>query len=143
MARGYPSLCMVLFLLGLAAFAEAQSASNVRATYHKYNPAQNGWDLNKVGAYCATWDANKPLAWRKKHGWTAFCGPAGPTGQASCGKCLRVTNTGTGAQTTVRIVDQCSNGGLDLEEGVFKQIDTNGKGYQQGHLIVNYAFVNC
>ncbi|RWR88870.1 pathogenesis-related protein 4 [Cinnamomum micranthum f. kanehirae] len=143
MARGYPSLCMVLFLLGLAAFAEAQSASNVRATYHKYNPAQNGWDLNKVSAYCATWDANKPLAWRKKYGWTAFCGPAGPTGQASCGKCLRVTNTGTGAQTTVRIVDQCRNGGLDLEEGVFKQIDTNGKGYQQGHLIVNYAFVNC
>ena len=90
MTRGYPSLCMVLFLLGLAAFAEAQSASNVRATYHKYNPAQNGWDLNKVGAYCATWDANKPLAWRQKHGWTAFCGPAGPTGQASCGKCLRV-----------------------------------------------------
>ncbi|XXG68149.1 hypothetical protein AAC387_Pa06g1303 [Persea americana] len=143
MARGYPSLCMVLFLLGLAAFAEAQSASNVRATYHKYNPMQNGWDLNKVGAYCATWDANKPLAWRQRHGWTAFCGPAGPTGQASCGKCLRVTNTGTGAQTTVRIVDQCSNGGLDLEEGVFKRIDTNGKGYQQGHLIVNYAFVSC
>lgn len=56
---------------------------------------------------------------------------------------MQVTNTGTGAQTTVRIVDQCSNGGLDLEEGVFKQIDTDGKGYQQGHLIVNYNFVDC
>ncbi|RWR88869.1 pathogenesis-related protein PR-4-like protein [Cinnamomum micranthum f. kanehirae] len=143
MARGYPSLCMVFFLLVLAAYAEAQSASNVRATYHVYNPEQNGWDLLKVSAYCATWDADKPLEWRKKYGWTAFCGPAGPTGQASCGKCLRVTNTGTGDQTTVRIVDQCSNGGLDLEEGVFKQIDTDGRGYQQGHLIVNYDFVDC
>lgn len=120
-----------------------ESASNVRATYHYYNPDQNGWDLNAVSAYCSTWDANKPLAWRRKYGWTAFCGPVGPRGQASCGKCLRVTNTGTGAQVTVRIVDQCSNGGLDLDAGVFRQIDTDGRGNAQGHLIVNYQFVNC
>ncbi|PIA45176.1 hypothetical protein AQUCO_01700609v1 [Aquilegia coerulea] len=120
-----------------------ESATNVRATYHIYNPAANGWDLNRVSAYCATWDANKPLAWRQQYGWTAFCGPVGPRGQASCGRCLRVTNTYTGAQITVRIVDQCSNGGLDLEEGVFRQIDTNGRGIAQGHLIVNYQFVNC
>ncbi|KAI3899187.1 hypothetical protein MKW92_025690 [Papaver armeniacum] len=25
---------------------------------------QNGWDLNRVSAYCSTLDANKPLAWR-------------------------------------------------------------------------------
>ncbi|XP_059651065.1 pathogenesis-related protein PR-4-like [Cornus florida] len=120
-----------------------EGASNVRATYHYYNPEQVGWDLNAVSAYCSTWDAGKPLAWRRRYGWTAFCGPAGPRGQASCGKCLRVTNTWTGAQTTVRIVDQCSNGGLDLDAGVFRQLDTNGRGYQQGHLIVNYQFVNC
>jgi hypothetical protein len=54
-----------------------------------------------------------------------------------------VTNTGTGAQATVRIVDQCSNGGLDLDAGVFQQIDTDGKGIAQGHLIVNYQFVDC
>lgn len=68
-----------------------ESASNVRATYHLYNPEQNGWNLNAVSAYCSTWDANKPLAWRSKYGWTAFCGPVGPRGQASCGKCLRVS----------------------------------------------------
>ena len=67
-----------------------ESASNVRATYHFYNPEQNGWDLNAVRAYCSTWDANKPLAWRRQYGWTAFCGPVGPRGQASCGRCLRV-----------------------------------------------------
>ncbi|XP_059648665.1 pathogenesis-related protein PR-4-like [Cornus florida] len=120
-----------------------ESATNVRATYHYYNPEQNGWDLNAVSAYCSTWDAGKPLAWRSKYGWTAFCGPVGPTGQASCGKCLSVTNTGTGAQVTVRIVDQCSNGGLDLDAGVFTTLDTDGRGYAQGHLIVNYQFVNC
>ncbi|XP_059650293.1 hevein-like preproprotein [Cornus florida] len=53
-----------------------ESATNVRATYHYYNPEQNGWDLNAV-SYWSTWDAGKPLAWRKKYGWTAFCGPVG------------------------------------------------------------------
>ncbi|OVA13848.1 Chitin-binding [Macleaya cordata] len=120
-----------------------ERATNVRATYHYYYPEQNGWDLNRVSAYCSTWDANKPLAWRRKYGWTAFCGPVGPRGQASCGRCLRVTNRGTGAQTTVRIVDQCSNGGLDLDQGVFSQLDTNGRGYADGHMFVDYQFVNC
>ncbi|NP_001315589.1 wound-induced protein WIN1-like precursor [Solanum lycopersicum] len=117
--------------------------AQVRATYHIYNPQNVGWDLNAVSAYCSTWDANKPYSWRSKYGWTAFCGPVGPRGRDSCGKCLRVTNTRTGAQTTVRIVDQCSNGGLDLDINVFRQIDTDGVGNQQGHLIVNYQFVNC
>lgn len=54
-----------------------------------------------------------------------------------------MTNTRTGAQRTVRIVDQCSNGGLDLDAGVFTQLDTDGSGYAKGHLIVNYDFVNC
>ncbi|XP_014492109.1 pathogenesis-related protein PR-4 [Vigna radiata var. radiata] len=118
-------------------------ANNVRATYHYYQPELHGWDLNAVSAYCSTWDAGKSYAWRSKYGWTAFCGPVGPTGRDSCGKCLRVTNTGTGAQTTVRIVDQCSNGGLDLDVGVFNRLDTDGQGYQRGHLIVKYVFVDC
>lgn len=123
--------------------ASAQSASNVRATYHLYNPQQNGWNLNAVSAYCATWDANKPLEWRRKYGWTAFCGPVGPRGQAACGRCLRVTNTRTRAQETVRIVDQCSNGGLDLDVNVFRRLDTDGNGNARGNMIVNYQFVNC
>lgn len=54
-----------------------------------------------------------------------------------------MTNTRTGAQTTARIVDQCSNGGLDLDVNVFRTIDTDGDGYAKGHLIVNYQFVDC
>ncbi|GFY92155.1 pathogenesis-related 4 [Actinidia rufa] len=108
-----------------------------------YNPEQVGWDLTAVSSYCSTWDANMPLALRKKYGWAAFCGPAGPYGQDSCGKCLRITNTATGAEATVRIVDRCSNGGLDLDAGVFRGLDTDGQGNARGHLIVNYQFVNC
>ena len=136
-------LVVAVVCLALAVGATAQSATNVRATYHLYNPQNIGWNYNTASVYCATWDANQPLSWRQKYGWTAFCGPSGPRGQASCGKCLRVTNIATGAQATVRIVDQCSNGGLDLDVNVFNQIDTNGQGYAQGHLQVNYQFVNC
>ena len=59
------------------------------------------------------------------------------------GVLLQVTNTRTNAQETVRIVDQCSNGGLDLDIGPFQKLDTDGNGIAQGHLIVNYDFVDC
>lgn len=52
-------------------------------------------------------------------------------------------NTRTNAEVTVRIVDQCSNGGLDLDVAMFNQIDTDGVGHLQGHLIVDYQFVDC
>ncbi|KAL1820573.1 hypothetical protein ACET3Z_015442 [Daucus carota] len=133
----------VFLVICLVAKAAAQQASNVRATYHLYEPEKIGWNYLTASVYCATWDADKPLAFRQKYGWTAFCGPVGPRGQESCGKCLRVTNTRTNAQQVVRIVDQCSNGGLDLDIGVFRQLDTDGLGNQQGFLTVNYEFVNC
>lgn len=84
-------LCVAFFVINMMmAVAAAQSATNVRATYHLYNPQNINWDLRTASVYCATWDADKPLEWRRRYGWTAFCGPAGPTGQASCGRCLRV-----------------------------------------------------
>ncbi|MBA0618870.1 hypothetical protein Godav_028148 [Gossypium davidsonii] len=89
------------------------------------------------------WDANKPYSWRSKYGWTAFCGPVGPSFPAACGRCLRVRNTRTGAQEIVRIVDRCSNGGLDLDVGVFNRLDTDGVGHAQGHLTIRYDFVDC
>ncbi|KAK1397413.1 Pathogenesis-related protein 4A [Heracleum sosnowskyi] len=56
---------------------------------------------------------------------------------------ISVTNTRTNAQRTVRIVDQCSNGGLDLDVGVFRELDTDGQGNFRGNMNVNYKFVNC
>lgn len=88
------SFCSVLVLIfaALASFVNAQSASDVRATYHLYNPSQINWDLNAVSAFCSTWNANQPLLWRQRYGWTSFCGPSGPSGEAACGQCLRVIN---------------------------------------------------
>jgi len=83
-------IVFVVCVFCVVALASAQSASNVRATYHLYQPEQHNWDLLAVSAYCSTWDAGKSLAWRSKYPWTAFCGPSGPRGQESCGKCLRV-----------------------------------------------------
>ncbi|KAE8651558.1 hypothetical protein Csa_019464 [Cucumis sativus] len=131
-------LCSCLVMM-----SKAQSGSNVRATFNLYNAPQINWDLNAVSAFCSTWDANQPLEWRSQYGWTAFCGPLGPLGQHSCGLCLLVTNVQTGAQQTVRIVDQCSNGGLDLDVGVFQSLDTDGNGIANGFLTMNYDFVNC
>ncbi|KAG0530281.1 hypothetical protein BDA96_05G172500 [Sorghum bicolor] len=131
---------MICLLVGSAA---AQQASGVVATYNQYNPAQVDWDLGAAGAFCATWDAEMPLAWRQRYGWTAFCGPAGAHGKASCGRCLLVTNAATGDQATARVVDECHNGGLDLDAAVFGEIDTDGAGAASGSLVVDYQFVDC
>ncbi|KAJ1389831.1 RlpA-like domain superfamily [Sesbania bispinosa] len=120
-----------------------QSARNVKAAYHYFNPQNINWDMKAARVFCSTWDANKPLPWRKQYGWTAFCGPVGPQGRAACGKCLKVTNTANGVSTIVRIVDKCGNGGLVLDWNVFKSLDRNGQGKKNGYLTVNYSFVIC
>ena len=55
----------------------------------------------------------------------------------------QVRNSATGAEAVVRIVDECHQGGLDLEEGVFASLDTDGQGNAQGHMITEYEFVDC
>eukprot|EP01018_Ginkgo_biloba_P031375 Gb_35483 [translate_table: standard] len=52
-------------------------------------------------------------------------------------------NPATQQSVTVRILDQCSNGGLDLETDAFNAIDSNKAGYNAGHLYTTYTFVNC
>uniref|UniRef100_A0A0E0J3S7 Barwin domain-containing protein n=1 Tax=Oryza nivara TaxID=4536 RepID=A0A0E0J3S7_ORYNI len=120
MLMGRKIMGLLLGCVGLVAVmhvAAAQQAFGVRATYHFYRPAANGWDLTATGAFCSTWDAGKPFDWRSK---------------------------ATGAQTTARIVDKCTNGGLDLDwDTVFSKIDTDGQGFQRGHLTIDYSFVNC
>ncbi|KAL6660765.1 hypothetical protein ACP70R_001800 [Stipagrostis hirtigluma subsp. patula] len=143
--RRVPLLALMALAVWLATCGggAAQQASGVLATYNLYNPAQINWDLRTASTFCATWDADKPLEWRRRYGWTAFCGPAGAHGEPSCGRCLLVTNRATGARTVARVVDQCDNGGLDLDISVFRQIDTNGDGMFNGQLAVDYEFVDC
>lgn len=56
---------------------------------------------------------------------------------------MQVTNAETKASTIVRIIDQCSNGGFDLDVGVFMRLDTDGIGSTNGFIMVNYEFVDC
>ncbi|KAF8700106.1 hypothetical protein HU200_034469 [Digitaria exilis] len=121
----------------------AQHASGVTAMVTPYSSAVAWWDLRAVGAYCATWDADKPLIWRQKYYWAAFCGPVGPQDDASCALCIRVTNDATGAQVTVRILDKCAFGGLGLDPPAFQEIDTDGHGAVNGKLSVSYEYVDC
>ncbi|CAN6372655.1 unnamed protein product [Urochloa humidicola] len=130
-------------LAATCATSAAQQASGVTAVRNSYESSLAFWDLWAIGAYCATWDAGMPLEWRQRYGWAAFCGPAGPRGEASCGRCLLVSNAATGAQATVRILDQCSFGGLGLDPFVFNQLDTDGHGVVTGQLTVSYQFVDC
>ncbi|KAI6692628.1 hypothetical protein NL676_020338 [Syzygium grande] len=127
-------IIFVIVLASVVAAAHAQSASNVLATYNDYNPQQNGWDLNAVHAFCSTWDANEPLAWGD--GWITFCSPVGPSGEASCGCCLRDRSSNDSEDH--RPVQQRRVG---LYIGVFQMLDTDGSGYAQGHLIVDYQFI--
>ncbi|EEC68475.1 hypothetical protein OsI_36721 [Oryza sativa Indica Group] len=143
--RSVSLLVLVAVVLSASGGAAAQQASGVVATY---NPDTINWDLRAVSAYCSTWDADMPLAWRRCYGWTAFCGPAGAHGEPSCATrracgedCM--TNTATAASAVARVVDQCSTGGLDLDVAVFRQIDTDGGGMANGHLVVDYEFVDC
>ena len=56
---------------------------------------------------------------------------------------MQVTNSKTGVEETVRVVDHCNNGGLILDEEVFRKLDGGWKDYKQSYLIVDYEFVNC
>ncbi|XVF42198.1 hypothetical protein PTKIN_Ptkin01aG0340800 [Pterospermum kingtungense] len=100
--------------------------------------------MNEAHVYCATWDADKPHAWRSKYNWTAFCGPEGPRGQEACGLCLNVTNVGPAGTVTktLRIVDTCGNG-LEIDKPAFDYLDIDDIGSVVGHLTVNYTFVDC
>ncbi|KAK7277822.1 hypothetical protein RJT34_22839 [Clitoria ternatea] len=96
------------------ALAYAQSGT-VMSTCNLYEPEKHNWDLMAVSAFCSTWDANQPSSWRSRYG----------------------------DEQIARIVDQCSNGGLDLDISVFQSLDSDGNGNAQGHLIVHYEFVEC
>uniref|UniRef100_A0A0E0F770 Barwin domain-containing protein n=1 Tax=Oryza meridionalis TaxID=40149 RepID=A0A0E0F770_9ORYZ len=163
--RSVSLLVLVAVVLSASGGAAAQQASGVVATY---NPDTINWDLRAVSAYCSTWDADMPagvapvlrldgvLRPRRRARRALLRGAA----RRACGEdcvgvgveqfaCMRdaarvgVTNTATAASAVARVVDQCSTGGLDLDVAVFRQIDTDGGGMANGHLVVDYEFVDC
>ncbi|GMI79193.1 HEVEIN-LIKE, pathogenesis-related 4 [Hibiscus trionum] len=119
--------------------------TNVNAYWVDYAPEKNNWSYSAAHVACAAYDGDKPLEWRQRYGWTAYCGKVlGPERKDICGKCLKVTNTGTEDEEIVRIVDVCGTGALDLDlTTAFRPIDSDGKGYAAGHLTVDYQVVDC
>jgi hypothetical protein len=144
-ARTAAALALALLVACVSAHgAAAQQASGVVAVKNSYTASDVNWDLRAPGVYCATADADEPLEWRQRYGWASFCGPAGPEGEASCGRCLWVKNEATEAAANVRIVDECSDfDGLGLDPSVFSQLDTDGNGEFAGQLTVSYQFIDC
>ncbi|XVE89886.1 hypothetical protein DITRI_Ditri20bG0031300 [Diplodiscus trichospermus] len=119
----------IMLLDCLVASTAAQSASGATAYWTDYNVTENNWDYNAAHVFCASVDGDKPSEWRSRYGWTGYCGKVGSQGKEACGKCLSVTNTDTGDKETVRIVDECGSGDLELDlETAFKPIDTDGQG---------------
>ncbi|KAL6196083.1 hypothetical protein ACLB2K_031698 [Fragaria x ananassa] len=80
---------LVMLCTAMAGSASAQSATNVRATYHPLQPAGQ---LGFASRECLLLDVGRRQEWHGKYGWTAFCGLAGPTGHDACGRCLLVTH---------------------------------------------------
>ncbi|GMI65211.1 HEVEIN-LIKE, pathogenesis-related 4 [Hibiscus trionum] len=117
--------------------------SNVKAYLKDFQPNQNNWNYPSYAA-CIDLDGDKPLEWRKRYGWTGFCGKAGPRGRNACGCCIKVTNSATKASEIVRVIHTCGSGALELDrETAFTPIDTTGEGNDADYLTVDYEFVEC
>ena len=63
-ARTTPAAATLALALVVAACASAaaQQAGGVTAVRNSYVASLANWDLRAVRAYCATWDADMPLA---------------------------------------------------------------------------------
>ncbi|CAI0410257.1 unnamed protein product [Linum tenue] len=98
---------------------------------------------------CARSLSRMSLASRYKYPFAALRVPRAQNNitAAHCGRCLKVTNLGRvgglHSQVKVRIVDEPSNEGLELDPNTFKQLDTDGYGFTKGHLLVKYQFESC
>ncbi|KAK9041996.1 hypothetical protein V6N11_017079 [Hibiscus sabdariffa] len=117
--------------------------TNVIAYWSDYNVEKSNWSYG--AAACAGLDGGKPLEWCQRYGWSGYCGNVvGSELKDICGKCLKVTNTGTKDEVIVRIVDRCGSGALELDmDTAFRPIDSDGQGYAAGFLTVDYQVVQC
>ncbi|KAE8719512.1 hypothetical protein F3Y22_tig00109949pilonHSYRG00005 [Hibiscus syriacus] len=136
-------LISCIVMLGWA-IGSSMAAEDATAYWTDYKVKQNDWSLTKVGVYCSQFPeyASKTIEWRSNYYWTAFCGPEIPKPQSRCGLCLKVTNTANGKSVTVRVLDTCTRPSLDLDYPAFSEI-MDDKGRWDGHLTVNYEFVDC
>ena len=81
----------------------------------------------------------KPNTFLLEYPWTAYCDITGlgPMTPDKCGRCLKVTNPATGQSVRTIVVDECGQGGVDMDPLGFDAIDGNGAGYRDGHMYVD------
>ncbi|CAL1395847.1 unnamed protein product [Linum trigynum] len=126
---------------------------NINATYKNINSSST----------CAISLSNVPLAVRNKYALAAFgaknslpqlesSSPSGapePTCNATnyCGKCMKLINRVSGAEVMVRIVDERSSEGLELDRETFDKLRgkriANAESDDDRHLVLEYRFYNC
>jgi hypothetical protein len=123
--------------------AMTNSSPGVYSTYHYYSP---GYYIGSTFCADRLWaeygENNKDLI---KYPWVAYCATdhLGPMNVDRCGKCLLITNPSTGQSVKVRVMDQCGNGGLDMDPVAFNAIDGDNNGYLDGHMRTEIQFVSC
>ncbi|DAZ95389.1 TPA: hypothetical protein N0F65_001047 [Lagenidium giganteum] len=120
-------LASVVSVLALA--SSVVHATSARATYHIYD------GVRPEQTFCN-------LPFNSPGGWMFITAYQRIGGDIQCGQCLKITNTRTGASTIVKVVDQ---GGsvFDLSQQAFNAIDTDGNGYNMGHMNIDYVKVAC
>ncbi|CAI0464578.1 unnamed protein product [Linum tenue] len=126
---------------------------NINATFKNVNSSSP----------CAISLSNVPLAVRNKYALAAFgakislpqlesSSPSGaqqPTNTTTnyCGKCMKLRNRGSGAEAMVRIVDERSSEGLELDRETFDKLRAkriaNAESNDDRHLVLEYRFYNC
>ncbi|CAL1395844.1 unnamed protein product [Linum trigynum] len=115
---------------------------NINATYKNINSSSP----------CATSLSNVPLAVRNEYASAAFGAKNSlpqPTRNATsyCGKCMKLTNRVSGSEAMVRIVDERSSEGLELDRETFDKLRgkkiANAESDDDRHLVLEYRFYNC
>lgn len=121
-----------------------KSSNNVFTSYHNYSPSYYTGNVFCVDEIKKKFGqpTNKYIT---KYPWVAYCatGHLGPMKLSYCGKCLKVTNERTKQSIIARIVDQCGNGGIDLDKTAFDAVDGDKQGYHAGQMRLKIQFVQC
>ncbi|CAL1395843.1 unnamed protein product [Linum trigynum] len=117
---------------------------------------KNGDDLinsiNSSSPCGATSLANVPLAMPNKYALAAFGAKNSRPQRTSnvdsyCGKCMKLRNCGSGVEVMVRIVDERSTEGLELDRQTFDKLRGKSLAYVESdddrHLVLEYSFYNC
>lgn len=132
-----------LLLVSLAVGrVSSQSLGTVYVTAQDYSSEHQAGNIQ--GLYCDQPGNDNPYPTCESNYWVAYSVSLNPPmSESLCGQCLQITNNDGGKSVKACILDQKQATGLDLDEGGFTALDTDGQGYASGHLYCTVDFVSC